>query len=126
MKKNTKFRVTSDGASGFFTRAREHARKLDRKEPLAAEVTITFENAADLVKVLSEQRVRLLRETKKRPMAVSDLAAQLERDRRAVDRDVEVLESFGLVATHYETNPGHGRRKVVEPRAASFQLVANI
>ena len=30
MKRNTKVWVTGDGAEGFFRRAREHARKLDR------------------------------------------------------------------------------------------------
>ncbi|MEO8727342.1 MAG: HTH domain-containing protein [Acidobacteriaceae bacterium] len=124
MKKNTRFHVTSSAAADFFNRAR--ARKLDRNERLPPEITITFESAADLLKVLSEQRVRLLREAKKRPIAVSDLAVELERDRRAVNRDVEVLESFGLLDTHYETNPGHGRRKVVQPRASKFQLIANI
>jgi hypothetical protein len=61
MNKKTKVRITNDGVKGFFGRAREHARKLDRGEELAPEITISFENASDMMRVLSPQRVRVLR-----------------------------------------------------------------
>lgn len=126
MNRNTKVRVVADGADGFFTRAREHARKLDKGEELTPEITISFESASDMVRVLSEQRIRLLRVARERPTAVSDLASGLKRDTRAVSRDVDLLETFGLLKSHYETNPGHGKRRIVEPRAAQYRLVANI
>jgi hypothetical protein len=50
MSKKVKVRVTSDGAKGFFDRAREHARKLDRGEALAPEITVLFENASDMMR----------------------------------------------------------------------------
>jgi hypothetical protein len=56
----------------------------------------------------------------------SELAATLRRDRKAVKRDVTLLESFGLVNAREEINPGHGRKRVIEPRAAKYQLVATI
>ena len=118
--------VTNDGAKGFFERAREHARKLDRGEPLAPEIIVTFEDATELLRVLSSERVRLLSVAKKRPASVSELASGLKRDARAVSRDVDLLESFGLLRTRYEANPGHGRRRIVEPRASQYKLVANI
>ena len=126
MPKTAKSKVTNDGVKGFFERAREHARKLDRGEPLAPEIIITFEDASDLLRVLSSKRVRLLSVAKKRPASVSELASGLKRDARAVSRDVDLLESFGLLETRYEANPGHGKRRIVEPRASQYKLVANI
>jgi predicted transcriptional regulator len=124
--KNVRARVAADGTRGFFERAREHARRLDRGLELAPEVTVSFENPADMMRVLSSQRIRLLRAARQKPSPVSDLALRLQRDARAVSRDVDLLEHFGLLRTRYESNPGHGRRRIVEPRAASYQLVAAI
>lgn len=118
MNKATKGRVTSDGTKGFFTRAREHARRLDRGEAIPPEIVVTFEDADDMLRVLSTERVRLLSEAKKRPASVSELANGLKRDSRAVSRDIDLLESFGLLRTRYEVNPGHGKRRIVEPRAS--------
>jgi len=125
MNKKTRVRVTADGSAGFFRRAREHARKLDRREPIASEITVTFADVADMLRVLSTERVRLLRVARK-ALPVSDLAAGLKRDARAVSRDIDLLESFGLIRTRYEINPGHGKRRIVEPQAAKYQLYATI
>jgi len=125
MKRRTRIRVTADGATGFFRRAREDARKLDRGEPMAQEITVTFADVADMLRVLSAERVRLLRVATK-AVPIGDLAAGLKRDPRAVSRDIDLLESFGLLRTHYADNPGHGRRRIVEPQAAEYQLSATI
>ena len=126
MKRNTKIWVTADGAGGFFRRARAHARKLDRGEPIEPEITVTFEDVRDMLRVLSAERVRLLRVAREKAVPVSDLANGLQRDTRAVSRDVDLLESFGLLRTRYEKNPGHGRRRIVESCAANYQLLAAI
>lgn len=126
MRRTTKIRVTNDGVKGFFTRAREHARKLDRGEAIMPEFVISFEDPNDMLRLLSAERVRLLTAAKKRPVSVSELASGLKRDARAVSRDVDLLESFGLLRTRYETNPGHGKRRIVQPRAEQYRLVANI
>jgi predicted transcriptional regulator len=126
MSRTSKVRVTSDGMKGFFTRAREHARKLDRGETLTPEFVVSFEDAEDMLRLLSAERVRLLAVAKKRPLSVSELATGLKRDTRAVSRDIDLLESFGVLRTRYETNPGHGKRRIVEPRASRYKLVANI
>ncbi|MFY9675952.1 MAG: hypothetical protein WB817_20415 [Terriglobales bacterium] len=124
--KNSKIRVTNGGVKGFFERSREHARRLDRGESLAPEVTVSFENANDIVSVLSPQRIRVLELAKKGPKPVAILASGLNRDLRAVSRDIDLLERFGLLRSRYETNPGHGKRRIVEPRAARYQLVATV
>jgi predicted transcriptional regulator len=99
---------------------------MDRGEKLPSEITMTFEDPSDLVRVLSAERVRVLHAVRMKPAGVSELAATLRRDRKAVKRDVSLLESFGLVSGREEINPGHGRRRIIEPRAAKYQLVATI
>jgi len=126
MRKRTKVRVSNDGVKGFFSRAREHARKLDRGEALAPEMTVSFEDANDMMRVLSPQRVRVLRVARRGATPVSALASGLNRDTRAVSRDVDLLEQFGLLRTRYEANPGHGKCRIVESCAAKYQLVATV
>lgn len=113
-------------ADAFFSRSLGRARRLDQGERLPAEIRVTFEDPADLLRALSVQRVRVLRAVRMKPAAVSDLAIVLKRDRTAVKRDVKILASLGLVKTHEEKNPGHGRRKIVEPLASKYELVATI
>jgi len=133
MKKEANVRIANDGLKGFLGRARDHARKLDRGEKLAPEITISFENPSDILQILSPQRIRVLQFAKKlfakknhSSTPVSALASGLNRDTRAVSRDVELLEQFGLLRTRYEINPGHGRRRIVEPRAEKFHLIATV
>ena len=118
--------VASGTVEAFIERSFERARKLDHGAQLPSEITVTFEDPSDLLRVLSAQRVRVLHAVRARPTPVSELAGTLRRDRKAVRRDVSLLESFGLVKTREEPNPGHGRRRVVEPRAAKYQLMATI
>ena len=74
MNKNVEVRVTGDGVKAFFDRARERARKLDHGDELAPEITVSFENASDMMRVISAQRIRLLRVARKKATPVSDLA----------------------------------------------------
>ncbi len=93
---------------------------------LPTEMRVTFEDPADFLRALTAQRVRVLYAVRKKPAPVSDLAIVLKRDRTAVKRDVKILTSLGLVTIHEETNPGHGRRKIVGPLALKYELVATI
>jgi predicted transcriptional regulator len=125
MRRKAKVRLVTDGVEGFVSRAREHARKLDRGETWEPEVVISFADASEMMRVLSAERVRLLRASKK-AMPVSVLANALKRNKRAVSRDIDLLESFGLLRTRYVPNPGHGRRRIVEASAEKYQLTASI
>ena len=118
--------LTTGTADEFFARSRERARKLDRGERIPAEIRVVFEDPADLLQVLSTERIRLLHAVRTKPIPVSQLARELKRDRQAVMRDVRLLESFGLLKTQEAPNPGHGRQRIVAPLAARYQLVANI
>ncbi|MGC2110457.1 MAG: hypothetical protein WA655_13125 [Candidatus Korobacteraceae bacterium] len=124
--KRAKVKIGVDTVDGFFARARERARKLDRGEKLAPAIVISFEDPSDMMRVLSAERIRLLRLARQKPMAVSELAGGLKRDARAVSRDVDLLEEFGLLRSRYEVNPGHGRRRIVQSRASRYQLEAAI
>ncbi len=124
--KRARVKIGVATVDGFFARARERARKLDRGEKLVPEMIVSFEDPADMLRVLSAERVRLLRLAKQKPMAVSELAGGLKRDSRAVSRDVDLLEEFGLLRSSYEANPGHGKRRIVHSRASRYQLEAAI
>jgi predicted transcriptional regulator len=124
--KRAKVKIGVDTVDGFFARARERARKLDRGEELAPEIIISFEDPSDMMRVLSAERVRLLRLAKQGPIAVSELAGGLKRDTRAVSRDVDLLEGFGLLRSSYEANPGHGKRRIVHSCASQYHLQAAI
>jgi predicted transcriptional regulator len=128
MKKRVKTatRMGTDTADAFFRRSTARAQKLDSGEKLLPEMRLTFEDPADLLRVLTAQRVRVLNAVRKNPAPVSELATVLKRDRTAVRRDVRILTTFGLVNTREEPNPGHGRRKIVGPMASKWELVTTI
>ena len=125
-KTSARVTVSSGSVEAFVGRSLERARKMDRGEKLPSEISMTFEDPADLIRVLSAERVRVIHAVREKPAPVSELALTLRRDRKAVKRDVSLLESFGLVSGREEINPGHGRRRIIEPRAAKYQLVATI
>jgi predicted transcriptional regulator len=124
--RKTKVTLRTGSTEDFFNRLRERAKKLDRGETLPPGITITFEDPIDLLKVITSERVRLLRRVKEQSQQISALATDLKRDVRAVSRDVSLLEQAGLLRTSYRTNPGHGRLKVVEPVAQEYKLIASL
>ncbi len=124
--KRAKVTIRTESTEEFFTRLRSRAKKLDSGQTIPSEITISFEDPAELLKILSSERVRLLRQVKGEAQGVSELAIGLGRDVRAVSRDVSLLERAGLVRTRYEANPGHGRWKVVESLARDYRLVATL
>lgn len=124
--RKTKVTLRVGSTEDFFGRLRERAKKLDKGEVLPPGITITFEDPEDLLDVLTSERVRLLRRVKGASQQLSALAASLKRDVRAVSRDVSLLEQAGLLRTSYQSNPGHGRKKVVESVAQEYRLVANL
>ena len=65
---------------------------MDMGQKLPAEITMSFEDPADLVRVLSAERVRVMDAVRRKP----ELAARLKRDRKSVKRDVTLLQLFGL------------------------------
>jgi predicted transcriptional regulator len=121
-----KLAVSTGGVDEFINRSLDRARKLDRGERLKLELHMTFEDPADLVRVLTTQRIRLLETLRQQPGPVAGLATSLKRDRKSVGRDIKVLESLGLLRTEKKPNPGHGQITVVSPVAAKYRLTATI
>jgi predicted transcriptional regulator len=127
MANRVKVKIRADGVEGFFSRARTEAKKLDRGHAIEAGIIVNFAKAEDMAQCLSAERLRLLREVKSRKSTtVSDLAARLQRNRRAVDRDLGLLEGAGLLKVSYQSNPGHGRLKLVSPVARQYTLTATV
>ena len=122
-----KVRLDTGTVGEFFERSKVRAEKLDRGEKLPAEFRITFEDPADLLRAISPERLRVLYTIRKKTKpTISRLAVILKRDRRAVSRDVKLLEGLGLLRTRNEVNPGHGAMTVVEPLADKYHLEATV
>jgi predicted transcriptional regulator len=113
-------------ADEFFKRSLARAKKLDRGEKIQPEMRLMFEDAADLIRAVTTERIRVIHAARLKPGPVSDIALFLHRDLSAVKRDVKILTSMGLLTVHDEANPGHGRRKIVQPLAEKYELVATI
>jgi predicted transcriptional regulator len=128
-KRDVKVVVGTGTVQEFFKRAHEDARKMDRGELLPPEIRVTFEDPIEMLRALSVERMRVIKTVRKHHATkptVSRLALMLKRDRKAVSRDVKVLESFGLLKTREQPNPGHGTMKVVEPLAEKYYLTATV
>ncbi len=119
-----KLTIRTDGFEGHKRRSLARARKLDRGERIEPERTITFESPLDMLEVLTVERVRLCEVARTQPFSISGLATALKRDPKSVRRDVLKLERVGVLRTREEINPGHGRVRIVEPVAKSFELRA--
>ena len=120
--RKTEIRV--ERLDSFFERGRKLAKAADRGDPIPFSRVIAFEDAEDLLHVLTEKRVLLLKQIKETPTSITLLAKKLKRDRSAVTRDVQVLERFGLIQVTEKPLPGHGRQKWITPLAGEIQLTA--
>ena len=123
MKKVT---VKVESPAEFFRRGRDIARRADCGEALAEEMTLSFEDTADMLALLTPKRVELFREVKVRPGSLTDISLRLNRDRSAVKRDVDALERAGLVVVSVKTLPGHGRMKEVRASARRIKVQAEV
>ena len=122
--KRTTVRVGT--AREFFERGRKYARHARSGKRLLESRLITFEDPADMMRVLSPAKLKLLRAVRAHPGSIGSLASRLGRDRSAVTREIAQLQRFGLVHVAEEVLPGHGRMKKVSPVAGEIRLEAVI
>lgn len=108
----------------FFRRGRELAKLADRGEALPETKVISFEDPADLLKLLTAARATLIHSIKAEPGSITAISQRLHRDRSAVKRDIDALAKFGLVTVEQTVLPGHGSMKVVHATAKRFKLEA--
>lgn len=80
----------------FFRHGRRIAQLADQQKELRAENTVSFEDPADLLKILTSHRLALLRTIKDHPGPIAAIAERLGRTPDAVQRDVDELETLGL------------------------------
>ncbi len=115
--------IVEDGMDAFFKRVRANARKLDRGESLPNESVIFFENSVDMLRMLTTERVKLMRELRtKGPISITILADSLGRNKRSVSRDVTAMREAGVLKTKLVPNAGHGRQLIVSPAAKRVEL----
>jgi len=128
---NTKFltlplTIKTGTEDDFFQRGRQLARAADRREALPSESTISFEDPADVVKLITTARLALFRAIKEMPGSITQISERLHRDRSAVKRDVDELARAGLVTVSEKVLPGHGRMKEVRATAQRISLMAEV
>ena len=122
----TKLTIKTGTEEDFFARGRRLAKAAVRGEPIPAERIISFEDPADVMKLITVTRLALFRAVKEAPGSITDIATRLHRDRSAVKRDLDELEQVGLVTIVEKILPGHGRMKEVRATATRFQLMAEV
>jgi predicted transcriptional regulator len=119
-----KLTIHTDGFDGYMERSRVRAEKWAKGERVEPSFGFTFESPAQMFELLTAERVRVVETARTKPYSVTELARVLKRDPKSVRRDVKKLMEFGVVRTREAINPGHGRMKIVEPVAKSFELRA--
>ena len=112
-----KTKIYLDGFEGWKKRALVRAKAMDEGRPFPPSRGITFESAADMVRLLTPSRLNLFDAVKKQTVSIQELAQTLGRDVSAVRRDVTALEKFGIVSSQQVVNPGHGRIRMISAPA---------
>lgn len=108
------FTVKTESKEDFFARGKKIAALLDKGEHITPRRIISFEDPNDLIKFLTKAKLALLAAIRKKPDSISRLAHKLHRSRAAIDKDVQLLESIGIVKSEYVINPGHGRCRIIK------------
>ena len=108
----------------FFRRGKVLARLADAGQPMLEERTVSFEDPADLLRLLTASRLEVFRSVKGEPGSITVIAGRLQRDRSAVKRDVDQLAQVGLVTIETKPLPGHGHMKEIRAAAGIFRLEA--
>ena len=120
-------RVRTGTVEDFFTTVKDVMRTADRGEPIKQNyATLTFADPAEMMHFLSISKIKLINIIRNHPDTITNIAKVSRRNRASVYRDISELEKFGLVKTHEEINPGHGRHKIVELVASKLKLEAYI
>lgn len=122
----SKLTIKTASEDDFFQRGRQLAREADRGQLLPEESTISFEDPADVLKLITAARLALFRTIKEMPGSITEISERLHRDRSAVKRDVDELARAGLVTVAEKSLPGHGRMKEVRATAHRISLMAEV
>ena len=122
----SKLTIKTGTEKDFFSRGKRLAKIADRGEPLPEERIISFEDPAEVLKLITAARLALFRAVIEMPGSITEISERLHRDRSAVKRDIDELEQAGLVIVVEKVHPGHGRLKEVRATAKKFSLQAEV
>lgn len=122
----SKITIRTGSEEDFFARGRQLASAADRGDPLPDARIVSFEDPAELMRLLTAARLSLFRAVKEMPGSITQISERLHRDRSAVKRDVDELQRAGLVTIADKVLPGHGRMKEVRVTASRFSLQAEV
>src|SRR4030067_3081981 len=101
-------RVSIKTKEDLFNEVKEVWGKLERGEQVKKHEGISFENIEAMRKILSEERLRILKTVKKEdPKSIYELAKFLKRDIKNTFDDVQFLARIGLI----ELKKTKGERK---------------
>lgn len=119
-----KLTIKTGTEEDFFKRGRQLAETADHGDQLPNERILSFEDPADVMKLMTATRLALFRAIKEAPGSITNIAERLHRDRSAVKRDVDEMAKAGLITVTERSLPGHGRMKEVRAAASRFSLQA--
>lgn len=122
----TKLTIKTGTEADFFKRGHQLAKAADRGDALPDERVLSFEDPADVMKLITTARLALFRSVKEMPGSITQISERLHRDRSAVKRDVDELARAGLVTIAEKVLPGHGRMKEVRAVANRISLRAEV
>lgn len=122
----TKLTIKTGTEVDFFKRGKQLAQAADRGDLLPDEWVLSFEDPADLTKLMTTARLALFRSVKELPGSITQISTRLHRDRSAVKRDIDELAQAGLVTISDKILPGHGRMKEVRAVANRISLVVEV
>lgn len=95
--------VTTGTDAEFFKRGPQIAKSLDAGESISQESILSFEDVEDILRLLSEKRLKLLKVIKNEPSTIYQIAKRVGRDLQSVKLDIDALLAAGLV-THFNLN----------------------
>ena len=116
-------RVSIKTKEDLFNEVKEVWGKLERGQQIKKHEGISFENIEAMRKILSEERLRILRTVKKeQPKSIYELAKLLKRDIKNTFDDVQFLAKTGLIELK---KTREGREKTV-PRVNYDRILLEI
>lgn len=119
--------VKTGSIDDFFSKVSSTMQSADRNESLKERcATLVFVDPTEMLRFLSAAKIQLINCIRNHPDSVTNIAKTIGRNRASVYRDIHEMETYGLVKTHEEINPGHGRHKIVELMAPALKLEAFI
>ncbi len=118
--------IRTGNVDEFFARARRAALKADRGEDFEDKVTISFEDAGEMLLLLSGGRRRIMLEVMKRPQTVQELANILNRKRATIVKEIRYLEKKGLLSRKKAQAKENGSEAFVEAVAPKIELVSGV